>query len=131
MLKKILLSSFILMALSACDNVEVPDTTVCFVKGAMIAGAGCETTISNQSSDMTLEQFIDFLEPQPERPDPEHPGALLPARAGALCQSTDDWNANKTALEQACRILGRRCTYEIKKTIETMQAIGRLNGMRI
>lgn len=40
------------------------------------------------------------------------PMVKLVARAGAIMQSTDDYSKNKTALEEACRELGKACTYE-------------------
>jgi len=71
---------------------------------------------------MNLDEFIDFLEPQEERPDPKNPGKTLPARGAALCQSASDWNKMKTDLETACKMLGNRCTYEIVEMIETLKS---------
>lgn len=88
----------------------------------MAAGADCTHTLTPQTREMNLDQFIQFLEPQPERPDPDHPGQTLPARGGAMCQSSSDWGAQKTALEKACKELGSRCTYEIKKMIADIEA---------
>jgi hypothetical protein len=118
MRKLICLSSFVL-ALSAC--VTVPNTTVCTVSGVMADGAICAETLTDKTSELTLTEWIDFLEPQPERPDPVHPGETLPARAGAMCQSSEDWNKMKTALEQACRELGNRCSYQIKTAIRSLK----------
>lgn len=117
----------VFMALEGgCDNehITVPITEACTVSGMLAAGAFCkETRINGNSRDLTLDQFLDFLEPQLERPDPEHPGAVLPARAGAICQSATHWNLQKTALEQACRVLGRDCTYEMQQTIKAMDEL--------
>lgn len=65
---------------------------------------------------MTFDEFLEFLEPQVERQDPLT-GKTLPARAGAVCKSADDYNREKTALEKACRMLGSRCSYDIKRAI--------------
>lgn len=64
---------------------------------------------------MTLNEYIDFLEPQPA-----HGGN--PARAGAICESAADWTKKKTALEQACRELGRRCSFEIQEMIRAVKS---------
>lgn len=84
----------------------------------MSAGAICAETITGATSDMTFDDYIDFLVPKPERPDPDRPGHTLPARAGAMCQSADDWNENMKALEQACRMLGSKCSPEAKQILE-------------
>jgi hypothetical protein len=86
----------------------------------MSAGAICAETLTGNTRSMSLDEYIDFLEPQLERQDPKNPGKKLPARAGAMCQSSDDWNAQKTALEQACRKLGKSCTYEARKALQKL-----------
>jgi len=88
----------------------------------MAAGADCTHTLAAQTRELDIDEFIQFLEPQPERPDPDHPGQMLPARGGAMCQSADDWGKQKTALEQACKELGDRCTYEIRTMIRMIEA---------
>lgn len=109
---------FALTALSAC--VTVPNTTVCTVAGTMSAGAICAETLTDHKTEMDLDTWIEFLEPQLERSDPSDPAKVLPARAGALCQSAEDWNKQKTALEQACRMLGKRCSRELIAVIKKM-----------
>jgi hypothetical protein len=113
------------LELSACvtGTVTVPNTRACTVAGVISAGAMCAETITGIQSDLSFDEFLDFLEPQEERPDPAHPGQTLPARGGAVCQSASDWGAQKTALEQACRILGRRCPPELVRVIETMTTL--------
>jgi hypothetical protein len=56
---------------------------------------------------MTFEEFIEWLEPSDQEGD-----------GGAVCQTTRDWNALKTALEQACRLLGARCSKEAVEILE-------------
>jgi hypothetical protein len=107
--------------------VKVRDTRVCAVAGVMRAGADCAWTLSDRTEEMTLDEFIDFLEPQPERPDPVDPRKTLPARGGAICQSAEDWNSLKTSLDQACRLLGESCTYEMKKVFSA--AVARLKRL--
>lgn len=114
-MRRLLSLVFCVTALSGC--VTIPNTRSCQVAGVLNAGMICAESLTDHTSDMTLSQAIDFLEPQAERPDPENPGKTLPARAGAICRSADDESKLKTALEEACRELGSRCSYEIQQTI--------------
>lgn len=120
-----LLLSLTALSLSGCvtGNVVLPNSTACSLAGVWDAGAFCAETITGIQSQMTLDEYLDFLSPQDERPDPMDPTKTLPARAGAVCQSTFDWGRQKTALEQACRILGKRCPYELHQTIKTMRTL--------
>ena len=104
------LSVLAVVSLTACACIEVPNTKTCAVAGSLMAGGICAETLTGKTSDMTFDEFVTFLEPQT--------GAT--PRPGAICQSADDWNAQKTVLEQACRMLGARCTYAMQKTIEAM-----------
>jgi hypothetical protein len=90
------------LLLNAC--VSVPNTAVCTVPGLMSDGMICAETNTGKTSEMTLDDTVTFLEPETE-PSP---------RAGAMCMTANDWNRMKTALEQACRMLGNKCTYEGK-----------------
>lgn len=119
MLKLACLASFSLL-ISGCVTV-VPNTRACTAAGPLSAGMICAETLSDKTSELTFDEAIEFLEAQPERPDPNEPGATLPARAGAICQSADDWNKQKTALEQACRRLGRKCSYEVRSALARMK----------
>lgn len=69
---------------------------------------------------MGFEEAIEWLEPQPERPDPKNPSKKLPARAGAVMRSDEDFTRYKIALEQACALLKDRCTPEMKETIASV-----------
>jgi hypothetical protein len=134
MRKLILLSLCILTVLNiscATDGVVVPNTEACTVAGVIAAGAICAETITGKTRDMSMDEFFDFLEPREEQPDPTNPGHTLSSRGGAICQSVDDWNSQKTALEIACRILGKNCTYEIKQAIEGMNAVSMLNEKQL
>jgi hypothetical protein len=73
----------------------------------------CSHTLTSETRELTVDEFFNFLEPK-EASEGE------PARAGAVCESTSDYGAKKSALEQACRILGKNCTYELRETIEGM-----------
>lgn len=121
MLKMLLLSWFtlvIVLALNGCKTaaIVVPDTEACTVAGVIAAGAMCSNTVSTASRDMTMDQFFDWLEPVLDAPD-------VPGHGGAICESANDWNHKKTTLEQACRILGSSCTYEMHQMIDGMSKV--------
>lgn len=118
MRNKLCLSSFGLVALLLSGCVTVPNTSACSVAGLLKAGSVCGETLTDKTYDLDFAQTIDMLEPKPERPDPDHAGQTLPARAGAIFESAEDYGKNHTALEQACRALGKRCSYEIKQAIQ-------------
>lgn len=120
-----LLSLSVFMAFSACKTgqIVVPNTEACTVAGVLVAGAICAETITGKTRDMTTDEFFDFLEPKEAHDD-------VPGRAGAVCQSTDDWNNQKTALEISCRLLGKNCTYEMQQVILNMELLNqRAKGM--
>lgn len=110
------------VSLSACNGIRIENTTVCTVAGKLSAGMICAETLTPKTGDLSFEQAVEFLEPQFERPDPAQPGKVLPARAGALCQSSADWNKMKTALEQACEKMGDNCSKDIRTDLKSFSA---------
>lgn len=100
--------------LDGCGGIAIQNTRVCAVAGIMSAGADCAWTLSDDTEEMTLDEFITFLQPNEQR-------------GSAVCQSAEDWNKNKTALEQACKKLGSFCTYEMRKQIKA--AARRVNAI--
>lgn len=115
-----LLPVLFVTTLSAC--VTVPVTESCTVLGKLSDGASCVSSQGGVVRDLTLDEYLDFLTPQPELVDPKDPSKKPPARAGAICESASDWNKKKIALEQACRSLGSRCNYETRQAIQRMAA---------
>lgn len=105
------------LLLSGCSAIQVQDTVVCATAGIMAAGGSCAHTLTEETYDLDLNGWLDFLEPKAEFTDPIT-GKVTPARGAALCQNADDWNKIKTSLEQACKILGKRCTYEQRKALK-------------
>lgn len=124
-MRLLLLLSSMALSLSACvtGSVVVPNTTDCSLAGVWEAGAFCAESVTGIKSKLTMDEYLDFLTPQDARPDPQDPAKTLPKRAGAVCQSADDFGRRKTALEQACRMLGKRCPYELRQTVQTMELI--------
>lgn len=70
----------------------------------MSAGADCDTILSDKRTSLTMEQFIEFLEP-------------APGRGGAICLSTDDYVEEKSELEQTCALLKNKCSEQLKAEI--------------
>lgn len=99
-----------LLNTAATCNYKVRDTEVCSVAGVMAAGMDCAHTRTDETRSMTLDQTLEFLEPRiGSKGSPE--------RAGAMCMSADDYTKQKTDLESICRMLGDRCSYEVKQAI--------------
>lgn len=117
-----LFPSLVALLLSGCAAITVPNTRFCSVAGTISAGADCAYTLTDRTEEMDLEEFIDFLEPQLERPDPKKPGAILPERGGAICRSSQDEAALMIALEQACRKLGTTCQPQVLKQIKSARS---------
>ena len=92
-------------------------------------GADCAYTLSDDTEEMTLDEFIEFLEPQEEKRDPLNQQVVLaPARSGALCQSAEDWMKLKTALTQACEKLKKACSKELKESLHQVSC--RIDGLQ-
>lgn len=136
-MKRLLVILALVMALSSCagPQVKTPDANFCTVAGIFQAGIDCATTNSGSISSLDFMEFVDFLEPQPERTCVQKPGfnvcasdqskgkkVTLPARAGAIMESDDDLTAMKTALEQACVELKDRCVPEMKAIVAAVGA---------
>lgn len=107
MLKKSFLSTYIFL-ISGC--VTVHNTELCSVAGRLSAGGICAEALTEKTRDMTFEEFVAFIEPASE-PSP---------RAGAICQTSEDYNKTATSLAQACRELGSRCSVETRELIKGM-----------
>ena len=110
--KKLLVLLFVLI-LQGCNSIKIENTEICSISGMMSAGMDCAETLTPKTRSMNLDETIKFLEPHAD---------IDPAkkRAGAMCQSAEDWNKMKTSLEQACAILGNRCTYELQQIIKVI-----------
>jgi hypothetical protein len=80
----------------SCNGIKIPNTEVCSTAGSLSAGMDCAETMTSKKRYMTLDETLKFL------------------GDGALCQSSSDWVKNKTTLEQACMLLGPRCSREFR-----------------
>lgn len=105
-------------ALNGC--VQIPNTKACSVAGKLTHGMICAETLTGATSVMTFEDSVKWLEPDPT-PTLGH--------SAAICQSDTDWNSLKTALEQACRELGSRCSYKIQEQIKVIKLMQINNGV--
>lgn len=99
-----------LLALVSCAGITLPNTKVCSVSGYLQDGMICAETLTTKTSEMTFDETISFLEADIDTKKP-----------AALCQSASDWNKIKTALDQACELLKKRCTKEIKEQIASLE----------
>lgn len=96
---------------ATCQTHTVRDIEGCAVAGVLAAGMDCAHTRTDEVRSMNLDETIEFLEPQ-EAKDGK------PERGGAICFSADDVAKNKSDLEIICRLLGDRCSYEVKQEIQ-------------
>lgn len=110
MRKLIFLSSLVLLA-SSCD-VTIPNIVVCSAKTDNIVrdGAVCATTLSGEVWDIDAAEYLAKL-----------PVNVADERPGAIVMTADDFNAYKTALDQACRALGKKCKRAVKDSIENLK----------
>jgi hypothetical protein len=86
--------------------VQLPDVRACAVAGRLTQGMDCATSLSGRITELNFNETIQFLEP-----------SIEPEKPPAICLASGDWTKIKTALEQACVALKRRCTKEIKESI--------------
>lgn len=106
--------------LLSCQKLVIPETSGCAVAGVMAAGANCASTASDKTWELTLTEFIYFLEPDPATHKP-----------AAICRSAEDEMKIKTVIEQACELLKDRCTLEMKALFkDVVRREGNLNGLR-
>lgn len=102
---------------------------MCAPAGKLSAGGICTHLISPEKTFISFNEILDMLEAQPERECVPVPGLSvcadnqngtpqkIPARGAAIIMSAEDWGAMKTELEEACRKLGKRCSYEVRQMI--------------
>jgi hypothetical protein len=88
------------------------------VAGTITAGADCAWTSTGETEELNFDLFMDFLEPQPEKPGPN--GTIIPAKGPAICISSQDFAKLKTATEQLCAKVGSACTKETKAKMEEL-----------
>ncbi len=113
---KALLSLFLLLNLSCA--VQVPNVKACATAGVFSAGADCVTTISGEHTELSFDQWLEFLEPQPEKKKDD--GSVIPERGAAVCLSSDDWTSLKTAIMKLCEKVGTWCKKEEKEKIDAV-----------
>jgi len=117
----LLLSLFVTtLLLNGCKGVELTNDAACSATSFLSNGMDCAESLTRKTTHLTLEQSIEFLEPQPERID-KKTGKKIPERGGAICQSVEDWNGRRTALDIACRKAKKRCTQEMRGAIEGLR----------
>ena len=90
--------------LSGCATVRVPNVEWCSSIGAF--GAVCQSSLSDDSRQLTLDEWLDWLEAD-----------LHINRGPALCVSSNDFTRLKIAIEQLCYKAGRMCTRETRRKL--------------
>ena len=120
-MRKLLCTSLFIAALflNGCA-VSVPNLeAVSGVQNVPGVAALAQRTNTDARRRLTLDEWLDFLYAQPERPDPANHGGVLPAKGPAVCLSSVDWARNETALADLCA--RGSCSYEQVKALERMR----------
>lgn len=129
-MKRQLFSLLFILTASCGTPVVVPNISGCATLGALSdctePGTYCMVCADTETSNthrLDFAHYIDFVEAQPERPDPDNAGQTLPAHAPAITTSAEDFNKDQTAFEAACIALGNRCTQEIHARIDARRTL--------
>lgn len=101
-----------------CTSVQLPAIKACATAGVITAGADCAWSDSGETEELNFDLWVDFLEPQPEKPGPN--GTVIPAKGPAICISSEHWTRLKTAVEQLCAKVGAACTKETRAKMEEL-----------
>ncbi len=112
-LKRLL--SLCVLLLGSCNTitVSIPNVTDCSVAGKLSNGGFCAESNTSKITILSYDEYMAFLEPSA-------------TKGAAICQSSADYGALKTALDDACRAMGDGCTLEVKAQIKHMEGV--LNG---
>lgn len=97
--KLLCLSLFATALLPSCA-VKFPDVKVHTVAGRFQAGMNWAYTGHDETGEIDAQEALEFLE------------------GGALCLSSQDYLAQKNAIEEACYKLGSACSFEVKQVIQ-------------
>ena len=137
--KLCLLSLSLIVSACGSGSIVIKDERPCAVAGRLADGGICTHTLSSETNNLSLNEMIDFLEPQPARHCVPVPGMTicaddqsqgtavdLPARGGAIAESSEDWKQRQVELEQACRLLGKKCKLDTRTAISGMGNILRV-----
>lgn len=118
---------FVLILLNGC-SVTVPNLKACTVSGTLSAGLNCAETLSENKTRMNFREALEFIQAQPERPDPNDANKMLPKKGAAIMFSADDFKKIKDFIEQACRKLGEGvCSKEVQAKVGV--AMGRIENL--
>lgn len=91
----LLLQILLLILFSGCSSIIIPDQEFCGDAGPL--GATCFTTLSNQTRDITPEEWE-------------------PERFGMICSKAETYATNVAIIQKACRLC-KCCSYDAKKQI--------------
>lgn len=103
----------------ACKTIVIQNTRPCSVAGLISNGGFCADTLNGGTASLTSQQMIDLIEARPEPYPDSETGIMQPAHGAAVIDSDDDYNTIMTEIEQACTILGKNCSYQLKQAIQS------------
>lgn len=115
------LASLILFSLSGCAGVKIPNTKFCAVAGIEEGGLDCFHTLDDSYEHIAPEDIKTFLESQSEIRD-ENGNVLQSEHMPAICQPGEDYAKEHVTLELACQTLGKACSYDMQKLIDSVNA---------
>lgn len=104
---------------NGCKEITIKNSEFCAVSGILAAGMDCANSLKPDTREMNLDETIAWLEPAAAVID-SNGKVVVPAKGSAICQSSNDFTNNKTTLETACRMLGKKCSYELQQVISKM-----------
>lgn len=110
-----------LVLLSSCKEIKIKNWEFCSVAGILSAGMNCANSLKPDTREINLDETIAWLEPAEAVLD-SNGKEIVPARGAAICQSSEHFNEFKTALEIACKMLKKKCSYELQQTISNMES---------
>lgn len=117
----------------SCTSLEIQDANTCAPAGKLSQGGLCTHLTNNKTSLLTFNELIDFIEAQPERTCVPVPGfpvcaddqsqgvpVKMPARGAAFILSASDFGQIALELQEGCRMLGKRCSFQMQLLVEKL-----------
>lgn len=113
-LKKLCTILFVAVLFSSCST-TIPNIEVCSpIEGVPNVSAICQNSNTDDSRELGLTDWFEFLYAQQEREN-------KPAKGPAVCMSSIDYQKNDAAIAALCQ--KGRCTYSQKKAIERIRGM--------
>ena len=94
---RLLICLFLSTLVVSCDT-AIPNLKVCSAAGSLSSGGICAETNTSRTSEITFDEFVDFLE-----------ASSQPTKGAAVCISSADFAKLKIALVKLCK--AGKCKY--------------------